>query len=157
MKPHTARNWLKALRAFLQWCVTRDLIREDPTLGIKAKVPKSDGHHTWIDEEISAFEAHHPIGSKARLALALGLYTVQRRGDVVRMGRQHLRDGWLHVKQQKTGKPLDLPIYLTELPAVLAASPCGDLTFLVTKSGKSYAANDFSEQFRAWCDEAGLP
>src|SRR5262249_2726202 len=29
MKPHTARNWLKALRAFLQWCVTRDLIRED--------------------------------------------------------------------------------------------------------------------------------
>jgi integrase len=68
-----------------------------------------------------------------------------------------VRDGWLHVRQQKTGKPLDLPIHLTALPAVLDTSPCGDLTFLVTKTGKSYGANDFSEQFRKWCDDAGLP
>ena len=27
----------------------------------------------------------------------------------------------------------------------------------MTKSGKSYGANDFSEQFRKWCDDAGLP
>jgi integrase len=33
----------------------------------------------------------------------------------------------------------------------------GHLTFLVTKTGKSYGANDFSEQFRKWCDDAGLP
>jgi len=156
MAPHSARNWLKALRAFLQWCATRDLIREDPTFGIKVKVPRSDGHHTWTEEEIAQFEAAHPLGTKAHLALALGLYTLQRRGDVVRMGRQHIRDGWLHVTQQKTSKPLALPIYFTELPTVLAASPCGDLTFLVTKSGKSYGANDFSEQFRKWCDDAGL-
>ena len=30
-------------------------------------------------------------------------------------------------------------------------------TFLVTKSGKPYSPNDLSEQFRTWCDEAGLP
>jgi integrase len=48
------------------------------------------------------------------------------------------------------------PIYLTELPAVLDATPVGHLTFLITKTGKSYGANDFSEQFRQWCDAAGL-
>jgi integrase len=157
MAPHSAKNWLKAVRGLMQYCLKYELIREDPTLGIKIKTPKSDGHHAWTADEILQFETFHPIGSKARLALALGLYTAQRRGDVVHMGRQHIRDGWLHVKQEKTGKPLDLPIYLTELPAIINATPCGHLTLLTTKTGKSYGANDFSEQFRKWCDDAGLP
>jgi integrase len=156
MKPHTARNWLKTIRALMQFCVEHEMISDDPTLGVKARTPKSDGHHTWTEDEIAQFEAHHPIGSKPRLALELGLDTMQRRGDVVRMGRQHIRDGWLHVKQQKTGKALALPVR-PELRAALDASPCGDLTFLVTKTGKSYGPNDFSEQFRKWCDDAGLP
>ena len=31
------------------------------------------------------------------------------------------------------------------------------LTFLVTATGKPYGGNAFSEQFRNWCDAAGLP
>jgi integrase len=156
MKPHAARNWLKAVRALMQYCVAHEMIGEDPTLGIKTRVPKSDGHHTWIEDEIRQFVEFHPLGSKAHLALALGLYTVQRRGDVVRIGRQHIRDGVLHVTQQKTGKALALPVR-PELRAAIDATPIGHLTLLVTKTGKSYGANDFSEQFRKWCDDAGLP
>jgi integrase len=156
MKPHAARNWLKTIRALMQFCVAHELIGEDPTLGVKARTPKSDGHHTWIEDEIAQFEAHYPLGTKAHLALALGLYTVQRRGDVVRTGRQHVRDGVLHVTQQKTRKALALPVR-PELRAAIDATPTGHLTFLVTKTGKSYGANDFSEQFRKWCDDAGLP
>jgi integrase len=44
-----------------------------------------------------------------------------------------------------------------ELAAIIDATPTGHLTLLVTKTGKSYGANDFSEQFRKWCDDAGLP
>jgi integrase len=155
--PHSARTWLKALRCLCQFAIEHEWMREDPTQGIRIKIPKSDGHHTWTEDEILQFETFHPIGSKARLALSLGLYTVQRRGDVVHMGRQHIRDGWLQLKQEKTGKALALPIFMTELPAIIEASETGDLTFLITKTGKSYAANDFSEQFRKWCDDAGLP
>jgi hypothetical protein len=89
MKPTVASNWLTALRHFFQWCEQRKLLRADPTWGIRFKLPKSGGHHTWTEDEIAAFEAHYPVGSKARLALALGLYTAQRRSDVVRIGRQH--------------------------------------------------------------------
>ena len=156
MAPHAARNWLKCLRHFIQWCESRKLIRHDPTWGIKVKVPKSDGHHTWNEDEIAQYEEHHPIGSKARLALALGLYTAQRRGDVVRIGRQHLRHGELSVRQEKTGTVLAIPV-LPELAAIIDATPIGHLTLLTTKTGKSYEANDFSQQFRAWCDAAGLP
>ncbi|MET0539920.1 MAG: tyrosine-type recombinase/integrase, partial [Xanthobacteraceae bacterium] len=72
------------------------------------------------------------------------------------LGPQHIRNGVLTVRQQKTGAGLAIPVH-PELRRVLDATPMGHLTLLVTKSGKSYGANDFSEQFRAWCDDAGLP
>jgi integrase len=88
------------------------------------------------------------------------LYTTQRRGDVVRMGRQHIRetpDGpALYVKQRKTGVELLIPIH-PELRTVLDATPSEHLTFLVTATGKPYGDNHFSESFREWCDAAGLP
>jgi integrase len=61
----------------------------DPARDIEYIKRKSAGFRTWSEDEIATFEAHHPVGSKTRLALALLLYTAQRRSDVVRMGRQH--------------------------------------------------------------------
>jgi integrase len=156
MLPHEGKNWLKAIRHFMRWCLDRKLVRSDPTLGVRVKLPKSDGYHTWTEDEIAQFEAHWPIGSKPRLALALGLYTAQRRGDVVHIGRQHIKDNTLKVRQAKTGAPLTIPLH-PELARVVAATAVGHLTLLVTQTGKSYGANDFSEMFRNWCDAAGLP
>jgi integrase len=156
MKPHAARNWLKAIRHLMAYCIEHGLIRHDPTAGIKRKLPRSDGHHTWSEREVLQFETFHPVGSKARLALALGLYTAQRRGDVIRMGCQHIKDGVLSVTQEKTGARLAVPVHPT-LQRILDATPSGQLSFLTTKTGKSYGAGDFSEQFRAWCDAASLP
>jgi integrase len=160
MSPHSARNWIKTFRHFIRWCETRKLVRHDPTFGIRIKVPKSEGHRPWTDEEIAAYETCHPIGSKARLALTIGLCTALRREDAVRLGRQHIRAGVITVKPKKTenstGITLTLPI-LPELASIIDATPTGHLTLLVTKTGKSYAPNDLSEQFRKWCDDAGLP
>ena len=60
------------------------------------------------------------------------------------------------MKQQKTGVTLAIPVH-PELRAVLDATPSEHLTFLVTATGKPYGGNAFSEQFRNWCDAAGLP
>ena len=62
---------------------------------------KTEGYHRWTESEIEQFEAQHMIGSRARLAFALLLYTGQRRSDVVRMGRQHIRDGALQVRYRR--------------------------------------------------------
>ena len=154
--PHAARSWLATLRSLCQFAVKRRYVRTDPTANIKQRAIKGDGFHTVTEEEIAQFEAHYPIGSKARLALALLLYTGQRRSDVVRMGRQHIRDGVLTVKQQKTGITLAIPVH-PHLQTVLDATPSEHLTFLVTATGKPYGGNAFTEQFRKWCDAAGLP
>ena len=156
MTSHEARNWLIAFKHVMRWALERKLVRNDPTFGIRIKMPKSDGHHTWTEDEIAQFEARWRIGSKPRLALALGLYTAQRRGDVVHIGRQHIRGGVLTLRQQKTGASLAIPVH-PDLAAIIAATPVGHLTLLVTRTGKSYGANDFSVAFRNWCDAADLP
>jgi integrase len=154
--PHAARSWLVTLRSLCAFAVKRGLRRDDPTANIKQRAIKGDGFHTWTEDEIAQFEAHHPIGTKPRLAFALLLYTAQRRSDVVRMGRQHIKDGVLMVKQQKTGATLAIPVH-PHLQAVLDATPGEHLTFLVTATGKPYGGNALSAQFRNWCDAAGLP
>jgi integrase len=144
------------LRSLCQFAVKRGYLRTDPTRDIKLGAIKGDGFHCWTDDEIAQFEAHHPIGTKPRLAFALLLYTAQRRSDVIKMGRQHIRNSALHVKQEKTGKPLVIPVH-QHLQAILDATPSEHLTFLVTTTGKPFGANHFSETFREWCDAAGLP
>jgi integrase len=156
MKPFAARNWLKTIRHLMQFCVAQEFCASDPTQGIKLPRVKSDGFHTWTDCEIEQFEQAHAIGTKARLALALLVYTGQRRGDVLKMGRQHIRDGVMQVRQDKTGAVLAIPVH-PALQAILDATPGEHLTFLVTKTGKPYSGDDFGLHFRAWCDEAGLP
>jgi integrase len=120
---------------------------------------RDGGYHSWTAEEREQFEQRHPIGTKARLAYALLFHTGQRRSDVVLFGRQHVHNGRLRFTQQKNRrrKPiaLELPI-LPELQRVIDASPTGDLTFLVTEHGKSFAVAGFGNWFRERCNEAGL-
>jgi integrase len=156
MGPVAARNWLKTLRGLLDFAIAEGFRADNPTLGIKLPPHKTDGHYAWTEDEIAQFEAHHAIGTKPRLAFALLLDTAQRRSDVIRMGPQHVRNGVIHIRQDKTGTALAIPIY-PSLQAVLDGTPCKDLTFLVTRTGRPFSGNDFSEQFRAWCDAAGLP
>lgn len=152
----TAANRLrKLLRILMQHSIEIGMRRDDPTLSVKPVKIKSDGFHSWTDDEIEQFEKTHAAGSKARLALALLLYTGQRRGDVVRMGRQHIRDGFIYVKQEKTGAELAIPV-LPELQAVIDQTPRSNLTFLVTEFEKPHTAAGFGNWFRERCDEAGL-
>ena len=147
--PYAARSWLATLRSLCQFAIKRGWLRTDPTAAIKQRSVKSDGFHCWTDDENAQFEAYHAIGSKPRLALALLLYTAQRRSDVVRMGRQHIletSDGpALYVKQQKTGVELLIPIY-PELQTALDATPGTHLTFLVTATDKPYDENYFKRE-----------
>jgi len=88
--------------------------------------------------------------------MALLLYTGQRRGDVVRMGPQHIRKGVLSVTQQKTGTELAIPVH-PRLAGIIAATECGHPAFLVTAAGAPFSVDGFGHLFREWCDAAGLP
>lgn len=157
--PVAANERLKALRTLFKWAAEEQHVERDPSAEVKRIPHRSDGHHSWTLDEVAAFEARHPIGTKARLALALLLYTGLRRSDVVRLGPQHIKDGWLLLRQWKnrnhTPVDIELPV-LPELRSALAASPTGNLAFLVTEYGKPFSAAGFGNWFRERCNEAGL-
>jgi intergrase/recombinase len=75
-RPAAQRNWKKALRGFIDHCLSLDMIKVDPLAGIKlVKMKKTGGFHTWSEEEIAQYEKRHKPGTKARLALVLLLQT----------------------------------------------------------------------------------
>ena len=90
----------------------------------------------WREEDVAAYEARWPIGTRQRVWLDVLLYTGLRRGDVVRIGRQHIRNGVATLKTEKGGYTLEvaLPI-LPVLQTTLDAGPCGDLAFICGERG----------------------
>jgi integrase len=155
LEPHAQRNMLKALRGLMAFAFSARIIDVNPTDGYRAaRVKDRGGFKTWTDDDIAIFEARHPVGTKARLALALLLYTGQRRGDVVLMGRQHIRGEVLSLRQSKTGAQVSIPV-LPELQSILDIVPAG-LTFLTTEYGRPFTPAGFGGWFRRRCNEAAL-
>lgn len=163
-RPEAANARLKALRQIYKHALEYGVegVSHDPTRDVSYLRPRNpDGFYAWSKQELAQFERHHSVGTKARLALALMLYGgCARRSDVVKLGKQHLEDGRLVYKQFKgrhrNPVQMDIPV-IDELQRIIDASPCGDLTFLVTKFGRPFTANGFGNWFKKRCREAGLP
>jgi integrase len=156
--PDAANRLLRLLRTLMGHAIDLGWRRDDPTAGVKKLRHRSDGFTTWEEDHIDAFLAHHAPGTRAHLAFALLLYTGQRRGDVVRMGRQHVRAGVLTITQQKTGQEVSIPMH-PNLRSVLDAPPRDNLTFLMSDRGKPLTPEGFTNWFRkmvqAVVDEEG--
>ncbi len=153
--PAAANNLLRMLRMLMRVALEAGWRDDDPTAGVKEIRSRSEGFRTWSEEDIAQYEAKFPLGTRAHLALALLLYTGQRRSDVVRMGRQHIRNGVLKVTQQKTGAEVSIPVHAS-LKAAIDALPKDQLTFLMTAQGKPFTPAGFTNWFRDRVHEAGL-
>jgi len=157
--PEAANGMIKALRQVYSFAVEYELADRNPAKDVPYLHSGSQGFHAWSLEEVHQYEKTHPIGTKARLVFALLLYTGQRRADIVRLGKQHLSNGWIKLIQQKNEnrKPVTVEIpVIAELQSIIDQSPTGDLTFLVTEFNRPFTSNGFGNRFRKWCDEAGL-
>ena len=159
--PESANARIKAIRQVFKFGVKKKLAPNNPARDVEYFKSGSEGFHTWTPEEVRQFEERHPIGTKARLALALMLFTGQRRSDIIRFGKQHTKGGKHLTFTQHKGrnrKPhrLTLPI-LPVLQKIIDATPCGDLTFLVNDWGRPFTDAGFGNWFRDRCVEAGVP
>jgi len=157
--PHQARNFLDAMRGLLRWALKAGFVKTDPTAGVSNPPrKKTDGFIPWTEAHMAAYEARWPIGTRQRVWLDVLAYTGLRRGDVVRLGRQHVRNGVATLKTEKSGFTVEvsLPI-LPVLQATLDAGRCGDLTFIVGATGRPLTKESFGNEFKAACKEAGVP
>jgi integrase len=143
--------------AFSGGAVKARLIKTDPTVGVdNPPRPQSDGFAPWPEDDIATYESRWPIGTRQRVWLDVLIYTGLRRGDAVRFGRQHVRNGVGTIKTEKTDTEVTLPI-LPVLAETLKVGPCGDLTFIAGESGRPLTKESFGNLFRKACRDAGLP
>lgn len=157
--PAQARNFLDAMRGLFRWALKAKHVRTDPTSGVdNPPRRKGDGFTPWTEEHVAAYEARWPLGTRQRVWLDVLLYTGLRRGDAVRFGRQHVRDGIGSIRTEKSGFTVEvtLPI-LPALAATLSAGPCGDLTFIAGERGQPLTKESFGNDFREACKAAGVP
>ena len=132
--PSAANHRLANLRLIFNWGLEErpDDVKFNPCLGVKSLDHKTDGWHTWTEDEIAKFEERHPVGTQARLALDLMLYTGARRADVVTFGPKSFIkvvnpdtkqvETWLEFKPGKTSKSTGTVIRYRCCPSCARAS-----------------------------------
>lgn len=160
--PEAANGRIKALRQVFAWATQPNvaLAKNNIARDVPYFKGKGEGFHTWTIDEVRQFAKRHPIGTKPHLALGLLLFTGVRRSDVVKLGRQMRREGWLNFTEfkgrERKPKVRQLPL-LPVLDRIIAASALGNMTFLVTEFDRPFTAEGFGNWFRERCIEAGVP
>ncbi len=151
LTPHAANNRLKVWRVLMKHAVNLGQIETSPARDVERHKTQGDGFHCWTDAEIAQYRAHHAIGTKARLALEVALWTGARLGDLVRLGRQNIAGGSLTYVSEKTRIEVCIPV-LPEAQAEIDRVPRTRMLFFETPSSDA-----FGQWFRSQCRKAGLP
>ncbi len=156
--PGARNHVIKTISALYSWAIEVGLAEINPASKIKP-LDVDKATHTWTVDEIRQYESVHGPGTRARLMLHLAMYTGLRLADLSKIGRQHVRNGWLSIRPGKTRKSsgvnVDLPV-LPALQATIDECKTGKMTFLITEFGKPFTANGLGNKMRDWCDEAQL-
>lgn len=154
--PFQARHFLDTMRGLFVWAKQAGFTKTDPAATVRYPVLKSgEGFPVWTEGDVLAYEMRWPLGTRQRVWLAILLYTGLRRGDAVRLGRQHVRDGIARVRTEKTGTAVALRL-LPPLIAALNAGPTGELTYICGANGKPLTKESFGNDFAEACRKAGI-
>ena len=155
--PHMAIAYVSVMRAIFAFAKDNGWVKINPVADdIKAKQEKSDGYHTWTVEEVERYQARHPLGTQARLALDIFLYTGLRRSDAITLGKQHIKGSTIHIRAGKNGAEITIPL-LPPLAKSIEATETGDMVFLFNSHKRPWTSNSFGYWFTDRCDEAKVP
>lgn len=161
--PGAANELIKSLRQLFSWASSPEYGIADRNPAERVKYLPSnnpDGFKAWTETDLAEFEAHHPIGTKPRLALDLLLYIGVRVSDVVRLGRQMEQDGYLVFSETKgaarTVKTHRIPIFPELRASIDAAASTGHMVYLISRWGKPYSVKGFSDWFKVQCRRAAI-
>jgi integrase len=120
--PFQARHFLQAMRGLFRWAADAGHIKVDPTREVRdLPKPRNDGFPIWTEDDVAAYERRWPIGTRQRVWLDVLLYTGLRRGDAVRLGRQHVRDDVATITTEKSSGSIEVTIPILPVLAVTCA------------------------------------
>lgn len=154
--PFQARHFLDTMRGLFAWAEEAKHVKVSPAAKVRYPTLKTgEGFPVWTEEDVAAYEARWPLGTRQRVWLAVLLYTGLRRGDAVCLGRQHVRSGVASLRTEKTGTEIHIPL-LAPLSEALRAGPTGELAFICGATGKPMTKESFGNAFADACRAAGV-
>lgn len=156
--PSQARNFLDCMRGLYGWAVEAEHVTTNPAIGVKNPAKASgEGFPVWTEEEVDQYHERWPLGTRQRVWIDVLLYTGLRRGDAVKLGWQHVRNGVATIRTEKSQRDIAVTIpILPALSATLLVGPCGDKTFIAGESGKPLTKESFGNMFREACRAAKI-
>lgn len=155
--PEAARALHKQLKRLFREAIKQEWIAVNPAEIADSAGGKRGTRHTWTEEEIAQYRAHHSLGTRARLAMEIILWTGQRRADACSLGPQHIKGNRIEWIAGKGDKAMILPL-APQLKAAIDAMPAiGIRSLLVSQWGKPFTRDGFGNWFRDRVIEAGLP
>lgn len=153
---HQRRQCAAVIKALFRIARYHGLVEIDQTAGLRLKTT-APRERLWSDDEaarwLKAAEAEDPHMTTAFVIL---FYTAQRPTDMLRMTWPQYAGGAIRLRQQKTGKLLDVPIaadLACHLDAVSRAPRC--LT-IVSYRGRPVSYCRFHERFARITAAAGI-
>lgn len=149
-----AKRLRETLKTLFGYAVRQEMITSNPVDLAEEVTHKATGFYAWTEADIARFRKHWKLGTKARLALELMLWTGARRGDARLLPPPV--NGRIRWQAGKTGKVADMAV-TPQLAAAIEAAGVGSQTLLVTSFGKPFTRNGFGNWFKDRCVEAGLP
>jgi integrase len=153
--PAQTSNLRKRLLAIFRLAVKMGWRNDNPLRETERIEYKTKGFTPWSEDEIEQFRIFWGEGSKPVRALTILLTTGVRRSDAHTLGRQHVKDGTVKVRQAKGGAMLVIPAH-ADLLAVAEATPAGQMTFIVTEYGVPFTRAGFTGWFVERAKKAGL-
>jgi integrase len=138
-----ANGLIRSLSAMLAWGIPRGWRRDNPAVHVP-KLQGGDPYPAWPMRAIEYYRKH----ARPHLwwVAAHALYTGQRQGDVLKMRRNHVADGAVRVKQQKTGKYVWIPLH-QDLREIQANMPVVSTHLLTTLDGTPWSKDGFKSSW----------
>jgi integrase len=139
-----ANLMLAVTNIIFKFALSRDMIGTNPCKGIERH--QLGGHDPWPVSLVElGLRADEPL---VRKGVALLYFTAQRIGDVCRMRWADTANGLLRVTQEKTGKPLTIPMH-SRLVSILG-KPEG-----ITLLGQPIGTETLRRHIKAWARQQG--
>ena len=150
--PRQSNYRLQVLRLLLEHARRIGEIEVNPAQRFRS-FPLQRREQVWTDAEIDRF--CHVADTPIALAMQLAIWTGQRQGDVLRMTWGNIADGWIELRQGKTGRRLSIPI-ARQLALILKEAPRRGLTIVASATGRPYREDHFRHRWLDTANRAGI-
>ncbi len=134
---------IKVLNLVFQCAMDLGEVDKNPTEGVRKPVAyKPRQYEAWSDEQISTFlRRAKPVW---RRAVIVALFTGLRRGDLLRLSRANIKDGWIEIDISKTDGHTAIPIHSDLQEELDREMPAASLMLVPTARGQQMKPDSLS-------------